>query len=151
MFSRAKTEKPEKAVERSVKRNQLSVLAPDMHVVGNIRSEGDIQIDGRVEGDIHSVKMTIGQTALVTGTVYGDRIRIAGTVKGEIAAREVILTSTAKVTGDIRHDSLSIEAGAFVQGLCKRVDGEQLKPSSAPVSQEKRIAHHGGGNRGEGD
>ena len=128
MFSRAKNEKTTSVASRPVKRNQLSVLAPDMHVVGNIVSEGDIQVDGRLEGDIRSNKLTVGQSAVITGTIYGDQIRIAGTVKGEIVARVVILTSSAKVTGDIRHDSLSIDAGAFVQGLCKRVDAEQLKP-----------------------
>ena len=135
MFSRAKSEKSASAPARPLKRNQLSVLAPDMHVVGNIISEGDIQVDGRLEGDIRSQKLTVGQSAVITGTIYGDQIRIAGTVKGEIVARVVVLTSTAKVTGDIRHDSLSIDAGAFVQGLCKRVDAEQLKPP-AEISLE---------------
>ena len=131
MFSRAKTADKTNVDQRPVKRNQLSVLAPDLSVVGNIVSDGDIQIDGKVNGDIRSVKLTVGETAVVNGTIYGDQIRIAGTVKGEIVARVVILTATAKVTGDIRHDSLSIEAGAFVQGLCKRIEPEQLKQALA--------------------
>lgn len=106
----------------------FSVLAPNLSVVGNLESDGDIQIDGKVDGDIHTNKLTVGEKAVVNGSIMGNQIRIAGTVNGEITGREVILLSTAKVTGDINHDSLSIDAGAYVQGLCKRVDVELLSP-----------------------
>ncbi|WP_259779591.1 bactofilin family protein [Aestuariispira ectoiniformans] len=104
------------------------MLAPNLRVVGNLESEGDLQIDGTVDGDVRTVKLTVGKSAVVNGSIYGEEIRIAGTVNGEITARTVILLDSAKVTGDINHDSLSIEAGAYVQGLCKRVDVEVLKP-----------------------
>ncbi|WP_181905122.1 bactofilin family protein [Aestuariispira insulae] len=127
MFTRAKSSPTTEAEKKPVHHNQLSVLAQDLAIVGNLVSDGDIQIDGKVDGDVRSSKLTVGETAIVTGTIYGDHIRIAGTVKGEIVARVVVLTATARVTGDIRHDSLSIEAGAYVQGLCKRVEPDQLK------------------------
>ena len=106
-----------------------SLLAPDLHVKGDLHSQGDLQIDGKVDGDIHSETLTVGRGALVNGSIYGGHVRIAGTVNGEITARTVELLSTARMTGDISHDSLSVEAGAYIQGTCKRVDVELLTPA----------------------
>lgn len=144
MFSKAK-KKGNTVETRPVGQDKtapLSVLSPNLKVVGNLESEGDIQIDGQVDGDIRTVKLTVGKSAVINGSIYGDEIRIAGTVNGEITARVVILLDSAKVTGDINHDSLSIEAGAYVQGLCKRVDVEVLKPKAL-----KAVEGTGGENR----
>lgn len=134
MFSKAKS-KPNAGVaapqQLTEKTTPLSVLSPNLRVIGNLESEGDLQIDGTVDGDIRTVKLTVGKSAVINGSIYGEKIRIAGTVNGEITAKTVVLLDTAKVTGDINHDSLSIEAGAYVQGLCKRVDVEVLKPKGA--------------------
>ncbi len=102
-----------------------SIIASDMRVLGDLESEGDVQIDGRVDGDLRTRTVTIGQGATVNGAIYGETIRIAGTVNGEIRGGSVILADTARVIGDIHHKTLSIEAGAFLQGLCKR-DGEEV-------------------------
>lgn len=99
-----------------------SIISSNMRVSGNLLSEGDVQIDGIIDGDICSLHLTVGENAVVNGSIIGERVRISGTVNGEITARVVELSSTARVTGDVNHDSLSIEAGAYLQGLCKRVE-----------------------------
>ena len=75
--------------------------------------DGDIQIDGIVDGDVESNLLTIGDSATVNGSVEGEIIRVAGTVNGEITGRIVELTKSARITGDINHHSLAIEAGAL--------------------------------------
>jgi len=96
-----------------------------------MKTDGDVQIDGIVDGDVESDLLTIGDSAVVNGCVVGEIIRVAGTVNGEITGRVVELTRTARVAGDINHHSLAIEAGAFVQGLCRRIDPKQIE--SRPV------------------
>ena len=91
-----------------------------------MKTDGDIQIDGIVDGDVESNLLTIGDSATVNGCVEGEIIRVAGTVNGEITGRIVELTKSARITGDINHHSLAIEAGAFVQGLCRRIDPKQI-------------------------
>lgn len=121
MFSKANNQGDKKPVNAS--RNKVpSIIAENLRIVGNLTSEGDIQIEGVVDGDVSSKKLTVGASATVNGVILGDEVTIAGTVNGQITARAIRLTRTAKVIGDINHDSLSIEAGAFVQGLCKRID-----------------------------
>jgi cytoskeletal protein CcmA (bactofilin family) len=36
-----------------------------------------------------------------------------------------VLTKTARVTGDIVHQNLTIEAGAFLEGHCRRIEAER--------------------------
>ena len=96
-----------------------------------MKTDGDVQIDGVVDGDVESDLLTIGDSAVVNGCVVGEIIRVAGTVNGEITGRVVELTRTARVAGDINHHSLAIEAGAFVQGLCRRIEPKQIE--SRPV------------------
>ena len=130
MFLRAR--KPEaklrsQAGKALVKPKIPSIISAELHIFGNMKTDGDVQIDGVVDGDVESDLLTIGDSAVVNGNVAGEIIRVAGTVNGEITGRVVELTRTARITGDINHDSLAIEAGAFVQGLCRRIDPKQVE------------------------
>jgi len=132
MFSKAKTDQAA-LVDKKIKSSiPPSIIARDMLIKGDLYSEGDIQLDGQVDGDIRSRHITVGKSAVINGSISGDNLRVAGTVNGEITARIVKLTSTARVTGDINHDSLSIQAGAYVQGLCKRVEIDIKKLLARP-------------------
>ena len=92
-----------------------------------MKTDGDVQIDGVVDGDVESDFLTIGDSAIVNGSIVGEVIRVAGTVNGEITGRVVELTRTARIAGDINHHSLAIEAGAFVQGLCRCIDPKLIE------------------------
>ena len=102
--------------------NGPSIIGPDLKIAGNLITEGDVQCDGTVDGDIHSRSLTVGESAVVNGSITGEIVRVAGVVNGEINARVVELTRTARVSGDVIHATLSIEAGAFIDGLCRHVD-----------------------------
>lgn len=116
-----------------------SIISGSLTITGDLDSTGDIQIDGAVEGDIRSHKVTIGEAARVHGAVIADHIRIAGAVEGEITGREVTLTATAKVMGDIYHDRLAIEAGAHMQGLCRRVEDVEDRLKAARERGEASV------------
>ncbi len=120
MFSKAKSDIKTPISKTKKKLVSPSIISTDMVITGNAFSDGDIQIDGKIDGDICSRNLTVGKMATVNGTVMGDVIHVSGIINGEITARVVFLTETARVTGNINHDSLSIEAGAYLQGLCKR-------------------------------
>ena len=128
MFSKANSRSDKPSSAPSPRSRVPSIIAENLAIVGNLKSEGDIQIEGVVDGDVSTKKLTVGATATVNGVIVGDEVTIAGTVNGQITARAVKLTRTAKVIGDINHDKLSIEAGAFVQGLCKRIDLSGKQP-----------------------
>jgi cytoskeletal protein CcmA (bactofilin family) len=88
-------------------------------VTGQLQSAGDIQIEGKVEGDIRGQVVGIGATALIKGTVFGDVVESAGTIEGKIEARTAILMATARMFGDIVHKSLQIVPGAHFIGTSR--------------------------------
>lgn len=94
----------------------LSVIGPDVRIVGDIVTQGEMEIDGDVEGDITCQTLMIGEGAKVRGAVHADVVRIHGSLKGKIFATNVSLSKTAEVLGDVTHVTLQIEAGAVLEG-----------------------------------
>lgn len=104
-----------------------SIIGTSMTVSGDLDSEGAVQIEGTIQGDVRCAEVTVGRAAHVLGNIEAEVANIHGTVKGEIRARSVILSSTARVTGDVIHEELTIDAGAYIEGQMMRRDAEQSR------------------------
>jgi len=100
----------------------VSVLSSDLTVVGNLRTSGDIQVEGTVEGDIRAHLLTVGESATIKGEIVADDIVVNGRVIGKVRGLKVRLTSTARVEGDIIHKTIAIESGAHFEGSVQRQD-----------------------------
>jgi cytoskeletal protein CcmA (bactofilin family) len=111
-----------------------SIISADLTIEGNLISHGDLQVDGTVQGDIRSRTLTLGEHAQVTGGIEAETVRICGEVTGEINAKTVVLTKTAKVVGDVVHESLAVEAGAYIDGHCRRGEAEAPVPGPAKLA-----------------
>ena len=113
-----------------------SVLSADLHITGNLKTTGDIQIEGTVEGDIRAHLLTVGEGATVKGEVVADDVVVNGRIVGRVRGLKVRLTSTARVEGDIIHKTSAIESGAHFEGSVQRQDdpltkGGPAKPAPA--------------------
>lgn len=115
-----------------------SVLSSDLTVTGNLRTTGDIVIEGIVDGDIRAHLLTVGETATIRGEIVADDIVINGRVIGRVRGLKVRLTSTARVEGDIIHKTIAIESGAHFEGSVQRQDDPlssgQAARQQAPAS-----------------
>lgn len=96
-----------------------SIISSDLVVIGTLTSTGDIQIDGRVDGDIRSGSVTIGEKANFEGEIVAEECTIRGRVQGIVRARKVHLSGTCHMEGTILHESLAVEIGAFFEGSCR--------------------------------
>lgn len=105
----------------------LSIIGADVRVVGNIITQGEMQIDGQVEGDIACTRLVVGEGARITGEVTADTVRIHGHVDGRIIANAVTIARSAEVVGDITHETLEIEAGG-------RLEGHLIRKGSQPAA-----------------
>ncbi len=99
-----------------------SVLAADLTITGNIKTTGDVVIEGIVDGDIRAHLLTVGETATIRGEIVADDIVINGRVIGRVRGLKVRLTSSAQVEGDIIHKTIAIESGAHFEGSVQRQD-----------------------------
>ena len=104
-----------------------STLSPDLHITGNIKTSGDIQVEGTIEGDIRAHLLTIGESATIKGEVTADDVVVNGRIVGRVRGLKVRLTSTARVEGDIIHKTIAIESGAHFEGSVQRQD-DPLNP-----------------------
>jgi len=100
----------------------VSVLSSDLTIVGNLRTTGDIQVEGTVEGDIRAHLLTVGESATIRGEIVADDIVVNGRVIGRVRGLKVRLTSSARVEGDIIHKTIAIESGAHFEGSVQRQD-----------------------------
>ena len=126
MFSKAKEAENQHVQTAQQARRMVksapSIISTDMIVHGSLVATGDIQVDGRVEGDIESGSLTIGEKATIHGEVTCEEVIIRGRVIGSVRANRVHLAGTSHVEGDIFHQALAVETGAFFEGNCRHSD-----------------------------
>ncbi len=117
-----------------------SVLSSDITITGNVRSSGDIQIEGTIEGDIRAQTLIVGETATVKGEVIAEDVVVNGRVVGRLRGLKVRLSNTARVEGDIVHKTIAIESGAHFEGSVQRQDDPLSKGSNAGVAPQRPVA-----------
>jgi cytoskeletal protein CcmA (bactofilin family) len=120
-----------------------SIISANLHIVGNLKTEGEIQIDGMIDGDVTSRALTIGEKAKVKGEITSQEIDVRGSVEGRIRARSVKLSKTAHVVGDIIHEILTVESGAYIEGQLRRTDTakrEQPRETIGKAGAEDKAA-----------
>ncbi len=140
---------PVPAPKRARSASAPSIISADMVINGTISSTGDIQIDGRIEGDVRSIGLVIGDKAEINGEVLAEDVTVRGKVTGRIRARKVLLAATSHVEGDILHEAFAVESGAFFEGNCRHsdnpLDGQQsekpaLQRPAAPAATQPEPA-----------
>lgn len=115
-----------------------SIISADLIVRGALFSAGDVQIDGRVDGDIRAGGLIVGEKAVIVGDVYAEEIVVRGRVEGGISARKVSLQSTCHVEGNILHEALSVEIGAYFEGNCRHSDNPLANAPENVAAIERR-------------
>ncbi|MDH6306535.1 cytoskeletal protein CcmA (bactofilin family) [Parabacteroides sp. PF5-5] len=97
-----------------------NALAFGTTVKGDVTTDGDFRLDGRIEGTIScGGKIVIGPTAQVEGDIISVNAEILGTVVGSITTSEVlVLKPTAVIKGIITTQALVVEPSAKFSGTC---------------------------------
>lgn len=119
-----------------------STLSADLLITGNLKTTGDIQIEGKVKGDIRAHLLTIGEGATVEGECIADDVVVNGRVVGRVRGLKVRLTSSARVEGDIIHKTIAIESGAHFEGTVQRQEdplqhGSKAQAAAKPMAEKK--------------
>lgn len=129
MFGRRNNpDKASKTTKPTVGRRGLSpsVIAEGMHLIGNIVSDGALDIDGKIDGNVRGQTVSVRPNGTIHGDVTADTVHVHGEVNGTIKARNVMLYADSRITGIIIHESITIEDGASVDGKFKRTEKVQI-------------------------
>jgi len=97
---------------------EINILNAGTRIIGDLASEGDLRVDGSVQGNIEvKTKLVLGQSAHVRGNINAQNSDVSGVVIGNVTVSELLtIKATAKITGDIACSKLIIEAGAEFNG-----------------------------------
>jgi cytoskeletal protein CcmA (bactofilin family) len=122
-----------------------SLLSNDLTIRGNVSTNGDIQIEGTIEGDVRAHLLTVGESATIKGEIAADDVVVNGRVVGRLRGLKVRLTASARVEGDIIHKTIAIESGAHFEGTVQHQEdplGESgtNRPAKAPPARPRTEA-----------
>lgn len=97
----------------------FTFLGRDVVFKGILTLEGNVRVDGRLEGELHSTgTLTVGEHAVIRGNITAGTLITSGKINGNVVASERIkILKPGIVIGDIRTPAISIEAGALFHGL----------------------------------
>ena len=102
----------------NIGKDAVTIISSGVIVEGKLSSNGNVRIDGTVNGDINANgNLTIGNQGEVTGEVHAQVITVGGKISGTITAHDkIILESTSLLKGDIITKILVVEEGAVFEG-----------------------------------
>ncbi|MGL4397908.1 MAG: bactofilin family protein [Hyphomicrobium sp.] len=120
-----------------------SIINEWLTMRGDLVSEGDILVKGKVLGNIHCKFLIVDAGAYIDGGILADDVVIRGETKGIIKAKRVRIERTATVNSEIFHETFSAEEGARVRGALRYSDETETASAAtlgAPAGVDKKIS-----------
>lgn len=127
----------DKKTNQPTEKGQRNIIGKSTEIIGDINSQGDFRIDGKVEGNIKtSGKLIVGKEGYISGTIVCTNADIEGTVSGKLTCSGTLsLKSTAVIDGEVYLEKLAVEPGATFNASCSM---KGIKALNNDDSREKR-------------
>lgn len=149
MFGKEKPAEPMTKANEPVNAGKINSIMEGTSIEGEIKSDSNIRIDGRVKGTVNARgRVIVGQTGTIEGEIVCQSSDIEGTVIGKINCQDLLsLKATAKLQGDINTKKLAIEPGAVFTGNCamsggvvKEMDPMRLRTDAPAAARPEQTA-----------
>lgn len=116
-------------------RDTVATIGSGITITGSVTSTTDLQVDGRISGDVNCGTLFLGETGVVEGNVQAQRVRVSGSVDGTVVAGDLAIEATGRVKGDVSYARLKVSAGAIIEASLKHraQDVADLAPEPAPL------------------
>lgn len=130
---------PEKK-QKQLQVSEINVIGKCTTITGDVISDGDFRIEGKVEGAIKTQgRVVIGATGKVTGKIECGEADIEGEFSGDLLATNLLtLKATAKISGEVIISKLAVEPGAEFNATCTMKSG--LKAIKNEQSKQEKTA-----------
>ena len=141
---------------QSLNHSGRSYVGETLQLEGDLRTSGNIDVAGLINGNIYVSEVTVTETGSVRGSVEATKIEINGHIQGKIIADAIVIGRNAVIKGDVYFkNTLKTEEGADIDGYIKRINNgkanteediaieeiversEPKKPEIIPVAQGK--------------
>lgn len=123
--------------EETPGRETESIVGPSVKIEGDLKSNGNLRIDGTVIGKVHTAQnLFVGESANIAADVDAENATVYGVVQGNIkVSANLILGPTGKIIGDINCGRLKVEDGAYFAGKCQMKDKPAIEPVGEPAGK----------------
>ena len=146
-----------RAVEtKTLNHSGRSYVGETLQLEGDLRTSGNLDIAGLINGNVYVSEVTVTETGSVRGSVEATKIEINGHIQGKIIADAIVIGRNAVIKGDVYFkNTLKTEEGADIDGYIKRINNgkanteediaieeiveraEPKKPEIVPEAQSK--------------
>ncbi|MDD5341975.1 MAG: polymer-forming cytoskeletal protein [Patescibacteria group bacterium] len=117
-----------------------TIIGQSVRVEGNFTSQGNIVVEGGVAGTLKtSGNLRIGPNAKLKADVQAKSIFTSGEIRGNniIASEKIEMTKTAKIFGNVQAPTISMEAGAILNGKVNMSAAPEVVDASLPLPEKK--------------
>lgn len=119
--------------------SSATVIARGVKVEGEFHSQGDVLIEGDVQGTISAAgTLTVGPEAKIQANITAQEAIISGEVNGNLQIKnQAIFHASARVKGDIVAERITVESGASIDGRVQIGGGQAAAKKDLPVIQKE--------------
>jgi len=117
-----------------------TLIGADLILSGELVSEENIRVQGRVEGNIStSGSLIIEPSGSVKGDITAENVVVEGSVEGTvIAAMKFELRPAGRIQGDIRASVVSIAEDSFLRGRVLATERVSTQMTALKRKAERR-------------
>ena len=126
---------------RDYESTSQSFFGKTMRIEGEIISDEDLTIEGKVKGQLQVSKtLTIGKEGYVDGKISAKVVHISGEAEGQLTASEkLVISPEGKYTGNINSDIIKVAEGAQIKGTIN-LEKEKTTKTKTPAKPREEKA-----------
>lgn len=124
---------------KSSKTGTSTLIAKGTTVRGEIDDEGDLHVDGSLEGTV-SVRgnVSVGPEGKIVGTLTAKNLTVGGQVQGNVTVEGLLrVLAGGRVSDDVHYDALEVQNGGLIEGRSGRLGQEAAKEAPAGANGAK--------------
>ena len=121
-------------------KNNTSIISKDLFLKGDLTTDGLLEIEGKIEGNIKGDEITIRESGFVNGNIISNISNIKGNFQGTIKSQRINVSGKANIKGTLEYVSLCVEDGSSIDGDLKRVseiNTQQQRQHTSEVKDKK--------------
>jgi cytoskeletal protein CcmA (bactofilin family) len=114
---------------KTIKVSKLSSLVADnVHIVGDVLFSGGLRVDGRIDGSVVNKEgdhglLVVSDKGEIKGKVRAYDAIVNGSINGDVEVEHFLeLQAGARISGNISYRHLHMECGATAEGKLERID-----------------------------
>lgn len=119
--------------------SQRNIIGATTVIIGDISSDGDFRIDGKVEGNVKtSGRLIVGKEGIIIGTIECINADVEGKVSGKLTCSSTLsLKASSVIDGEVYIEKLAVEPGATFNATCNMKGIKALKSDTTQQTSEK--------------